>query len=229
MMKSKLIVISLGGSLIVPGEEIDWKFLKKFRDLIFKLIKNKYRFIIVAGGGYIARKYQKAIQNIGVISKEDRDWIGIHSTRLNAHLLRTIFRADAHPRINKNPYQRFDFREKILIGSGWRPGVSTDFDAVILAKEYGAKTVINLSNIDYAFTKDPRKHKDAKKIKEISWKEFRKIVGDKWDPGLNAPFDPVASKTAEESKMEVVIMNGKKLKNFEDYLRGKKFRGTVIK
>lgn len=228
-MKSKLIVISLGGSLIVPGEEIDWKFLKKFRDLIFKLIKNKYRFIIVAGGGYIARKYQKAIQNIGVISKEDRDWIGIHSTRLNAHLLRTIFRADAHPRINKNPYQRFDFREKILIGSGWRPGVSTDFDAVILAKEYGAKTVINLSNIDYAFTKDPRKHKDAKKIKEISWKEFRKIVGDKWDPGLNAPFDPVASKTAEESKMEVVIMNGKKLKNFEDYLRGKKFRGTVIK
>ncbi len=227
-MKPELIVISLGGSLIAPSE-VDWKFLKKFRDLILNFIKNKYRFIIITGGGQTARKYQSAILKVGVLNSEDRDWIGIHSTRLNAHLLRTIFRKHAHPRINKNPYERFDFQEKILIGSGWRPGVSTDFDAVILAKEYGAKTVINLSNIDHVYTKDPRKFKDAKKIKEISWTDFRKIVGDKWDPGLNTPFDPVASKMAEELEMEVVIVNGKKLKNFENYLAHKKFQGTFIR
>ena len=162
MKKNKIVVISLGGSLIVPGEEIDWRFLKKFKNLILKFIKNKKRFILVAGGGFIARKYQKAISKIGVLNNEDKDWIGIHATRLNAHLLRTIFRKFAHPRINKNPYERFDFREKILIGSGWRPGVSTDFDAVILAKEYDAGTVINLSNIDYVYNKDPKKFKDAK-------------------------------------------------------------------
>ncbi|HLM84139.1 MAG TPA: UMP kinase [Candidatus Bathyarchaeia archaeon] len=227
-MKNKLIVISLGGSLIAPGD-IDWHFLKKFKDLILKMVQNKYRFIIITGGGQTARKYQSAIAKIGVINGEDRDWIGIHSTRLNGHLLRTIFRKYAHPRINKNPYQKFDFREKILIGAGWKPGFSTDLDAVILAKEYGAKTLINLSNIDYVYTKDPRKFKDAKKIKEIAWKDFRRIVGDKWDPGLNAPFDPVASKMAEEMNMEVVILNGKKLKNFESCLVGRKFQGTVIK
>lgn len=227
-MKNKLIVISLGGSLIFPPKGIDWKFLKKFKELILKFVKQKNRFIIISGGGNICRQYQNAVLKIGVVEKDDRDWIGIHSTRLNGHLLRTIFRACAHPRINKNPYEKFDFREKILIGAGWKPGFSTDLDAVILAKEYGAKTLINLSNIDFVCTKDPRKFADAKKIKNIAWKDFRKIVGDKWDPGLNAPFDPVASKMAEELKMEVVIMNGKKLKNFENYVSGKKFQGTVI-
>lgn len=227
-MKSKIVVLSLGGSLIVPSE-IDWKFLKDFKDLILKFIKNNHRFIIITGGGHTARNYQGAIMKVGVLSSEDRDWIGIHSTRLNGHLLRTIFRKFAHPRINKNPYNKFDFREKILIGAGWKPGFSTDFDAVVLAKEYGSKTIINLSNIDYVCDKDPRKFPDAKKIKEISWKDFRKIVGDKWDPGLNAPFDPVASKMADESGMEVLIMNGKKLKNLESYLREKKFQGTMIK
>jgi uridylate kinase len=228
-MKSKLIVVSLGGSLIFPPAGIDWKYLKKFKEMILGLIGKNYRFVIISGGGSICRHYQDAVKKIGVLDKEDRDWIGIHTTRLNGHLLRTIFRKYAHPRINKYPHEKFDFREKILIGAGWKPGFSTDLDAVILAKEYGAKTVVNLSNIDYAYTKDPKKFKDAKKIKEISWTDFRKIVGDKWDPGLNAPFDPVASKMAEEFGMEVVIMNGKKLKNFEGYLQGKKFQGTVIR
>jgi uridylate kinase len=91
------------------------------------------------------------------------------------------------------------------------------------------KNVVNLSNIDYVYNKDPKKFKNAKKIKEISWADFRKIVGDKWDPGLNVPFDPIASKIAQEAQMEVVIMNGKKLKNLENYLEGKKFTGTVIR
>lgn len=228
-MKNKIIVISLGGSLIFPPEGIDWKFLKKFKELILKFVKKNYRFVIISGGGNICRQYQGAVLKIGIVDMEDRDWIGIHSTRLNGHLLLTIFRKYAHPRINKNPYQKFDFREKILIGAGWKPGFSTDLDAVILAKEYGAKTLINLSNIDYVYTKDPKKFAGAKKIKEIAWHDFRKIVGDKWDPGLNAPFDPVASKMAEELKMKVAIMNGKKLKNFESYLKGEKFQGTEIK
>ena len=41
--------------------------------------------------------------------------------------------------------------------------------------------------------------------KEIA--DFRKIVGDKWHPGLNAPFDPVASKMAEKLKMGFVYGN----------------------
>jgi len=227
----KIIVISLGGSLIVP-RHIDWKFLKKFKELILKQVKKGRKFILITGGGYACREYQQAAMKVTNLTKDDRDWLGIHTTRLNAHLVRTIFRDFAYPRINKNPNDLkdfFNFKEGIMIAAGWKPGFSTDFDAVTLGKYFDAKQVVNLSNIDYAYNKDPKKFKDAKKIKEIFWTDFRKIVGNKWDPGMNAPFDPVASKIAQEAQMEVVIMNGKKLKNLENYLNGDKFIGTVIK
>lgn len=226
-----MIVISLGGSLIVP-EEIDWKFLKQFKKIIEGKIKKGFRFIIVTGGGKTARKYITAGAKMGDVDTEDKDWIGIHATRMNAHFIRTIFKKYAHPTISTNPYDLEGFlkaKESVLVAAGYRPGNSTDYISILLAKHFEVKKVSNLSNIDYVYDKDPNKYKDAKKIKEISWPEFQKIVGDKWDPGSNVPFDPVASKLAAKEDIEVSILNGKKLSNFQKYLDGKKFVGTVIK
>ncbi len=228
MVEEEIIVISLGGSLIVP-EEIDTNWLKSFKILIEEQIKQAKKFILISGGGKTARKYQNAAKEITKLTGDDLDWIGIHSTRLNAHLIRTIFREYSHPEIIKDPTQKIDFKEKILVAAGWKPGFSTDFDAVLLAKNFKVKKVINLSNIDYVYTKDPKKYSDAKIIKDISWKEFRKIVGDKWDPGLNAPFDPIAAKESEELGLEVSIMNGKNIDNLKNYLEEKEFIGTIIK
>lgn len=219
---------------MVPKEGIDWKFLKGFRKLIVGEIKKGKRFVIIIGGGYVCRQYQEAASKAAVLTNDDRDWLGIHATRLNAHLIKTIFRQYAHPRINKNPNTKADIKkhfakgEKIMVAAGWRPGWSTDFVATILAERLGAETVINLSNIDFVCDKDPRKFKDAKKLEKINWHDFRKIVGNKWDPGLNAPFDPVASQNGERLGLKVVIMNGKKLNNLEKYFSGGKFKGTVI-
>jgi len=230
----KTIVISLGGSLIVP-EEVDWRFLKKFRQLIIKQIKKGKRFVIITGGGNTARKYQKAAGKVTKLTRDDMDWIGVHSTRLNAHLIKTIFRRYAHPRINKNPRTKADLwghftgGEKIMVAAGWRPGWSTDYVATILAERLKSKTIINLSNIKYAYDKDPKKYKDAKKIEEISWKGFRQIVGNKWNPGLNAPFDPVASRHAQKLGLKVIIAEGKNIKNLEKIFEGDKFQGTVIR
>ena len=227
------IVISLGGSLIVPCH-IDWVFLKKFRQLIIRQIRRGHKFVIITGGGYTAREYQMTANKVTRLTKDDRDWIGVHATRLNAHLIKTIFRRYAHPRINKNPRTKEDIRqhfakgENIMVAAGWRPGWSTDYVATILAERLGAKTLINLSNIKYVYEQDPRKYPKAKKIKHISWKEFRKIVGNKWDPGLNLPFDPVASRYAEKLGLKVIIAKGKNLKNLEKIFRGDHFQGTVI-
>jgi len=227
--EGETVIISVGGSLIVP-EEIDVNWISNFKKIIDKCASSGgYRFVIITGGGKIARKYQNAAKEIVKVANEDLDWIGIHCTRLNAHLLRTIFIDKSYPRIIKNPEEKIKFKEKVLIAAGWKPGCSTDYDAVLLAKNFGVKKLVNLTNIDYVYDKDPRKFKDAKKIESISWKDFRKIVGDKWDPGLNVPFDPVASKEAEKLNLEVAIMNGKNLDNFEKYLNNKKFIGTVIK
>ena len=221
------VVISLGGSLIVP-DKIDHQFLKGFRSCILKFVRDGWHFLIVAGGGDTCRKYQEAARKIGPISQEDVDWIGIHTTHLNAHLLRTIFREQAHLKVLTHHDEKEDIPEPIVVAAGWKPGSSTDYDAVRFAKLYGMKTVVNLSDIPYVYDKDPNEFPDAKPIREIGWEDFRKIVGDTWIPGDKLPFDPIASKDAHEAGIKVVIMNGKNLQNFETFLLDKPFEGTLI-
>ena len=184
--------------------------------------------MIICGGGTTARAYQKAASQITSLTRDDLDWLGIHTTRLNAHLLRTVLRSLAHPRIITDPNEDMPSRRPVIIGAGWRPGCSTDYDAVLLAARYDATTLINLSNISFVYDKDPRTHADAVKIPAIGWKQFRKQFGSRWHPGLNSPFDPVASKEAERMKLRVIIADGRDLKNLARILGGKSFSGTVI-
>jgi uridylate kinase len=114
------------------------------------------------------------------------------------------------------------------LGGGWKPGNSTDLCAVSIAKTIGAKKVINLSNIDHVYDSDPKKNPNAKKIEKMSWVDYRKLIPSEWNPGLNSPFDPIASKLAEEGEIEVVIMNGKPIENFRKCLNGEEFQGTTI-
>jgi uridylate kinase len=221
------IVVSVGGSLIVP-DGIDTEFLTRFKALILEKVQRGMTFSIIAGGGKTARRYQDAAHAVTPLSPQDLDWIGIHSTRLNAQLLRNIFVGYAHSQIIKNPTIDIESEEPITIAAGWQPGCSTDYDAVLVAKNIGAQRLVNLSNIDYVYDSDPKKNKDAKKIEKISWAEFRKIIPDHWDPGLSSPFDPVAAKEAETLGLEVAIINGTKLDEFSKYLDDKPFVGTVI-
>lgn len=226
--KKAPIIISLGGSIIVP-DDVDVVFLKKFRDLIHTYIKKGFRFVIIAGGGKTARRYMNAADKLKSLNSEDLDWLGIHATRLNGQLIRTIFRDEAHPILIKDPRREIPGDKPVIVAAGWKPGWSTDYVATRIAKNIGATKLINLSNIDFAYDKDPKKHKDAKPIKESSWKEFRKVLPEKWDPGLSAPFDPIAAKESEKIGLEVAIINGQKLKEVQKYLDNAPFRGTIIK
>ena len=221
------IVISLGGSLIIP-DQIDIGFLKDFRELILEKVKNGKKFIIITGGGRLCRRYQNAAKEIVNPSKDDLDWIGIASLRLNAELVRVVFGGKAHPEVIHNLSGDLNFREPIVIGSAYEPGQSTDWDAILAAKNVGAKKVINLSNTDYVYDSDPKINPNAKKIEKISWKDYRKLIPSEWNPGLSSPFDPIASKMAEENDIEVNIMNGKPIDNLRKCLNGEEFQGTKI-
>jgi len=229
MAKNKqMIVISLGGSIIIPGK-IQVAFLKQFKEFILKFLKNNYRFIIVAGGGAIARSYQDAAAEITPVSDEDKDWLGIHATRFNAHLLRTIFKKEAYPIVLDSPHKEMDGqRYNLFIASGWRPGWSTDYDAVLLAQRFKADKIINASNITYVHERDIALDATAKPIKEITWQDYRQLISSQWKPGMSAPFDPVAAKAAQEFKMTVIVTKGTDLKNLAKVLQSKPFKGTVI-
>ncbi|WKZ29536.1 MAG: UMP kinase [Patescibacteria group bacterium] len=228
-MKKTPIIISLGGSLIVPKTGIDVAFLKSFKAFIAKRVAKGERFVLICGGGSTARQYQKAAKDVGHLSSEDVDWIGIHSTRLNAHLLRTIFQKLAHSTVIKNPHAPPRFREPVLIAAGWKPGWSTDYCATLLASSLGATTVLNLSDIDYVYSADPRKNAKAKPLPKLDWKAFRKMIGNRWDPGANVPFDPVAAKLAQRLGLTVKMIKGRALGEISKALDGKAFKGTVIR
>lgn len=221
------LVISLGGSVIVQ-DEINTDFLGKFKIVISDFVKKGNRLIIVCGGGKTARKYCEAAKKIGKISDEELDWIGIKATILNAELVRSMFGRAAYEHVVNEPNKKIVTDKKIIIGSGWKPGWSTDYDAVLLAKQFGAKKIINLSNIEYVYDKDPNKYKDAKKITDIGWSSFQKIVGTRWKPSANLPFDPIAARLSKQLKLKVIIAKVTDIANLKKILNNKKFRGTVI-
>ncbi len=229
MDKDKPIIISLGGSLVIPNGGMDTKFLSEFNHFIREKIASCWRFFIVVGGGATARHYIEEAKKIaGNITDWDLDFLGIHATRLNAHLLRTIFQDVAHPRIIANYEKKIDnLKQPVVIAAGWKPGFSTDYDAVILARDYDAKIIINMSNISQVYNRDPKKFTDAKPLHQISWSDFEKLVGNKWSPGSNLPFDPIATKAAKEFNLTVYVV-GKDLNNLNKILDGVEFLGTVI-
>ena len=230
MQSHETVVMSVGGSLIVP-DQIDTAFLTTLKQCVEHQIATYGRyFIIIAGGGKTARRYQDAAGKVANLNPEDLDWMGIHATRLNGHLLRTIFRDIAHPTMITNPDDIIDVPRAtpLVIAAGYRPGASTDLRAVQIAAHRHATKLINLSNIDYVFTDDPRTNPNAQKIEDISWSDFRAIIPAEWSPGLSAPFDPVAAQQAQALGIEVAIINGQKPDEIEKYLTGETFIGTRI-
>lgn len=229
--KHEKIVISVGGSLIYPQNGLDTEFLANLNAFVrSQLIENPHRqFFLVCGGGSIARHYRDAGRTVvgHDLTNADMDWLGIHATRLNAHLVRTIFQDIAHPHIIRNYEIIRKIEEPVAVAAGWKPGWSTDFDSIILCEDYHIRRVINMSNIHQVYDKDPKSFADAIPLDRISWQEFRVMVGDTWIPGMNAPFDPIAAKKAEELGVTVVVL-GPDFENLKAFIRGEQFLGTII-
>lgn len=232
MPDSETVVISVGGSLIVPGKgdgTPDAAFLKTLKDFVEKNVAKGRRMVLIAGGGRTARKYHEALKDLPNVTDDDLDWIGIHATRLNGQLLKIALKDFTDEYLVTNPNELPKSDKPVIVGSGYKPGSSTDLRAVQIAKNLGATKVINLSNIDYAYTADPNEDPHAQKIEEMSWDEFLKLVPDAWSPNISAPFDPIASREAKQSGIEVAIINGTRLEEVEKYLSGEKFVGSLIK
>ena len=223
-------VLSVGGSIVVPAQPNE-AFLRDFASHIrnWLSVSASRKLIMVVGGGGPARVYQKAYRNIaGSPSNDEADWIGIMATRLNAQLLKAVF-SDLCPNpVVYDPTAVELFSGQVLIAAGWKPGFSTDNDAVLLAERFSAKQVINLSNIEKVYTDDPKKNPDAKPIDSISWNQFIQMVGTEWVPGKNVPFDPVASLRAQKAGIQVICAGGIDLDNLDNILNDRAFKGTTI-
>ena len=226
-------VLSVGGSIVAP-EYPDVDFVSKFVALVKEYLEGHKgdKLIFVIGGGGPARIYQNAFRSVTgespVSSAQEADWIGIMATRLNAQFVKACFGGLCRNEVVTDPTANIDFSGSILVAAGWKPGFSTDADAVFLAKKFNAKTVINLSNIEKVYTDDPKTNPDAKPLDSISWADFRKMMGDTWSPGKNTPFDPIASREAQQAGITVICAGGRNIENTKAILDDKPFKGTKI-
>ena len=225
----RVIVLSLGGSLIVP-EKMDYNFLKKFKQVIRKTYRT-HKFVIVCGGGVLARKY------ISVLKKEEKNHkevslAGIEATRMNAHFMTRIFGKEANSEIPKNMLEVKNMLEKnkvVFCGAlRYAPRETSDGTAAKLAHYF--KTIfINITNIDTLYSSDPSKNKNAKPIRQITWKDFETIAKKiPFKPGQHFVLDQKASSLIRKHKIPTYII-GKKISNLNKILKNQPFLGTSIK
>ena len=224
----KIIIISLGGSLIAP-DEIDIAFLEKFKSII-KKHKRKYQFVVVTGGGSIARKYISALRK----SKKNiyfQSLAGISITRINARFLTYLFGKDANEGIPHDMNEVKNLLRKnnpVFCGAlRYAKNETTDATSAKLARFFNTE-LINLTKVPGLYTKNPHENKDAKFISEITWKKFNKMANKiKFQPGQHFVLDQKAAKIIKKYKIKTYII-GKDLKNLDNLLSRKEFKGTII-
>jgi len=227
-MKKRVIVLSLGGSLIVPNE-VDVTFLKKFREVIRKNEK-KYKFIIVCGGGSVARKYINALKE-NKSSEFLQSMAGITITRVNARFMTYFFGKDANegiPHDMKDIENLLKKRNIVFCGAlRYAPNQTSDATALRLAN-YFKTSFINLTNVKGLYDSNPLENKNAKFIPRATIEEFNKIVmAIPNKPGMHAPVDHTAMKIIKKHKIKTYIL-GKDMKNLDNLLNNKSFIGTII-
>lgn len=227
-MKKRVIVLSLGGSLIIP-EDINVKYLKDFKKIILRNI-HKYKFIVVCGGGSIARKYISALREIGM-NETFQSFAGISATRMNARFMSYFFNQNQERGI---PHKMRELKryvrkfEVVFCGAlEYKPHQTSDSTAAEIAKVFKSD-FINLTDVAGLFDKNPKENKDAKFIPKISWENLNKIVNKiKFKPGQHFVIDQTAAKSIMKNKTKTYIL-GKDMKQLDNLLNNRKFKGTII-
>jgi uridylate kinase len=224
----KRTVISLGGSILVRNED-DPRFIDGFREIL-RSFPEDHRFIIITGGGRTARDYIKIGRELGS-DEATLDWVGIGATRLNAWLVISSLGKDCYPRPVETLEEAIQASSshRFVIGGGTHPGHTTDTVAALIAERWNADSFLNLTAVNGAYTSDPNKDADARKIDTMtSWELMDLVSGTITGAGSHSVMDPVASKIIHRASLKTFILNGRDLEAVTRCLNGSDFDGTVI-
>ena len=225
----KIMVISLGGSLIVP-EKVDVTFLKKFKQTLRKHYKS-WRFVIVCGGGSIARKYISLLERNNKHNEKELSMAGIRITRMNALILMELFGKEANDKLPTDMKQVKSNLHKnnvVICGALRYASKSTSDGTAAKLAHFLKAEFINMTNIKGLYTANPKTHKNAKFIPYESWKAFdRRANAIKYHSGQHFVLDQKAATMIHQSKTKTYII-GEDTRNIDKILSGKKFIGTLI-
>jgi uridylate kinase len=209
------VVISLGGSVLVPGDS-DAEYIKTLSTVL--------------KGGRIARYYINTGRALGLLEPQLDD-LGIAATRMNANLLIAALGNRAYPRPALDVDQAHSAKEDyaIVVMGGTLPGHTTDAVSAMLAEKVGASRLVNATNVDGVYDSDPKKNPDAKKFDTMTYEQLQGLSSGEHDKaGPNVIFDPKGLGIISQKKIPLLVCNGRNLEALKDAIQGNDFEGTVV-
>ncbi len=223
----KTIVVSLGGSVLVPS--LDANSIRLYAALLQEMA-TRYRLFVVTGGGGEARRYIHAARLLG-IDEASADDLGILVTRLNASLIGGALGEAAYPRVAESYQEAREFAQsgKIVVMGGMIAGQTTDAVAAVLAEYVRASAVFNITSVDGIYSRDPRHYPTAERYTHLTPKQLLEVIGEcQLTAGSNTVFDIVAAKVIERSHIPLIVMDGRDPEMVRAAVMKGQFRGTVV-
>lgn len=223
------VVISIGGSVLIPGED-DGPYISRLAATLLDL-SGRLKLYVVVGGGRHARYYINVGRDLGA-SEEVLDELGILITRVNARLLVMALgnRCSREvPETVEGAVQLGNGSELVVMG-GTTPGHTTDAVSLELALAVGASRFVNASAVDGIYTADPRKDPLARRIESMSFEELDEITGGEYEgAGKNIVLDPVATRLIVDNRLPTYVVDGRDMEALRGAIMGADFHGTSIK
>jgi len=223
----KTVVISLGGSILIPS--LEKNKIKEYIPVLEEIAAHHRLFVVVGGGGE-ARRYITVARNLG-IDEGTSDEIGILITRLNANLLIAALGDQAYPKVAESHAEAKKFAEskKIVVMGGITPGQTTDAVAAVLAERVGASVFINVTSVDGIYSADPKKDTKARRFDALTPKQLLEIVGKAGlGAGSNIVLDIVAARVVERSHIPLLVLDGRDPDNLSRAILTGEYNGTVV-
>ena len=221
------LVIRIGGSVIAspPNAEM----IRRYAEILERLRGLGHRFIVVVGGGSLAREFIKLAREAG-LGDDEQDEIAISVSRIFAKILAIKLMGLEAKRVPTSIDEATKIFEDdgIALMGGLKPRMTTDTVAAMVASSIEASLIVKATDQDGIYTKDPRKHPDATKIDELSFDELSGMLEeDSHRVGIHQILDPEAVRILEERRIETVVVNGFKPENIIMAVNGEKI-GTRI-
>ncbi|MCL2317606.1 MAG: UMP kinase [Methanomassiliicoccaceae archaeon] len=226
-MKKEKVVVSIGGSVLIPGKD-DPVYIERLAEML-KDVSSKVQIVVVCGGGRIARYYIETGEELKATVYQ-KDLLGIGATRLNAQLLAISLGEVSSmdiPETAEEAAARSSSKNIVVMG-GTVPGHTTDAVAAMVAREMGADRIVNATSVAAVYSDDPKKDPKAKRFSKLTIDELGKIVYKEHGAGRSSVFDPLGIKIAKDEKIDILIVDGRDLDEVKNALLGKGIKGTYI-
>lgn len=224
---SGILVLSVGGSLFFDEKPLTAQ-IAKFCESILRLHAEGHKFVLVVGGGKVARSYVSAAKSFGA-TNYSQDELGIMVTRANAFVfVQALEKAHAHVLTDASKAVDVLSGGEIPVFGGLLPSFTTDAVAALISEAVDG-VFVNLTDVDGVYSSDPKRSSNAKFYPEISYEKLLSMVKlSASKPGQNMVLDLPCVNILRRSQIKGIVLNGNDLENFKAMVRGQEFKGTLI-